>query len=92
MNDKYILSDQSILDSEHGVILYRIVALRTFETIERVIKKGTVGGYVCGYENLSQEGKCWIDDNAKIFGQARVLENAYVKGNAVISDDAEIFK
>ena len=78
------------MDSERGIVLYRIIAERTFETIERVIKKGSIGGYVCGYHNLSQDGMCWIDDNAKVFGQAHILENAYIKGNSIVSDDAEI--
>ncbi len=89
-NPKYRLSEQSILDMEHGVVLYRIVAQRTFESTERIIKKGSIGGYVCGYHNLSQDGKCWVDDNARIFGQARILENAFIKGNSTVSDDVEV--
>lgn len=87
---KYRLSEQSILDIEHGVVLYRIIAEQTFETIERVIKKGDIGGYISSYDNLSQIDKCWVDDNAKVLGQAKVLENAFLKGNCTVSDDAEI--
>ena len=69
---KYRLSEQTIMDMEHGVVLYRIIAERTFESIERIIKKGTVGGYVCGYHNLSQDDRCWVDDNAKIFQRIKL--------------------
>lgn len=88
--DKYALTDLTIIDEEKGISLYRIVALKNFDTILGHVKKGELGGYVCGEHNLSQKGNCWIYANGKASGQAMVLEEAIVCDFAVIQDDAEI--
>ena len=47
--------------------------------------------------NLSQEGDCWIADNAKVYGNARISgdaiisDNAKIYGNARISDNSKVF-
>ena len=58
--------------------MLRIVALKDFSNV----KKGDVGGLIEKEENLSQEGNCWVYDEATVSG------NAYVSGNAVIADCA----
>ena len=64
---------------------------------------GTLGGWIEKEENLSQKGMCWVDGNAKVFGDAvvkgdavvceyaRVYGNARVSGTAVVSDQAQVF-
>lgn len=79
MEKKYELTNESI--EYAGRKLYRIKALKNF----RYVKKGNIGGYVESERNLSQEGNCWIYDNAKVFGDARVY------GNAIVYDNAEIY-
>lgn len=66
--------------------LRRIRALRDIGSI----KKGTLGGWIESEENLSQEGDCWVGDNAKVFDEARVYEDAHVMDNAIIRDYAKI--
>lgn len=97
MEKKYKLTDE-IIDFE-GRKLHRIEALKDFSDV----KKGDKGGFVESEDNLSQDGDCWIHDdamvysNAKIFGNtiiygdARVFGNARVYGNARVFDNAKIF-
>ena len=65
----------------NGIKLYRIQALKDFGDV----KKGDIGGYVKSYDNLSQEGNCWV------FGNAKVYENAYIYGNAYIYENARVY-
>ena len=94
---KYKLTEETIKINVR--ILYRIEALKDFKDV----KKGDKGGYVEKEENLSQNGDCWVYDNARVFGNAvvcynaRVYGNAYVFGNAkvcqnaVVRDNAEVY-
>ena len=67
--------------------IFRIRALKDFEDV----KAGDVGGWVCSYNNLSQEGECWIYDEAKCLDEARVYDNAVMCGNAVMFGNAKMF-
>ena len=69
------------------VVLHRIKALRN---INRQVRKGDIGGWVHGPENLSKEGSCWIFDEAMCFGDAVVMHDAQVKHEATIYDNAVI--
>ena len=64
--------------------VYQIKALKDFADV----KAGDLGGYVASEENLSQEGNCWIYDNAMAIHDARVTDNAIVKDEASIRDKA----
>lgn len=76
-----------------GRELHRIRALHDFGTV----KKGDLGGYVQSEDNLSHKGFCWVANDAKVYGEARVSGNALVYndaevfGNARISGDAEVY-
>lgn len=76
---KYELTEETITISGH--ILHRIRALKDFSDV----KEGDLGGWVESEENLSQEGNCWIYDDAKIF------DNAVVCGNGVVKHKSECF-
>ena len=79
-----------------GREIYRIRALKDF----RNVRAGDVGGWVCSYNNLSQEGNCWIygnakcldnatvSDNAKMYDSSMMLGNAKMYDNAVMSDSS----
>lgn len=79
-NKKYELVETDF-KSENGKKLYRIKALKNFG---EDIKKGDLGGYVESEKNLSQNGDCWIFDNAT------VKDNSIVKDNAIVGDYARI--
>ena len=67
-------------------VLYRIRALKDFGNV----KAGDLGGFLENEDNLSHEGKCWVSDNARVFGNARISGNALVRGNARVVDNAKV--
>lgn len=87
--DKYIITNNTVKVFDH--ILYRIQAVSDFSDV----RAGDFGGYIEKESNLSQDGDCWIYDNAKVFDNGCVCDNAkirdYVKvyQNAKVCDNAE---
>lgn len=75
-----IRKDLSILPS-HGRPLYRI---------ER-ISSGELGGYIEDEHNLSQEGNCWIYEDAHVYLDAKVSGNARIFGNAKIHGNVMVY-
>lgn len=69
-----------------GRKLYRIRALKSFSDI----KCGDIGGYVENGKNLSQNGNCWIYNNAKVYDNGRIFDNAIIKNNAEVFDNASV--
>lgn len=95
LNQKYILveNDCCKIDCSYSeIILYRIKSLKDFADV----KAGTMGGFVQSYNNLSQDGDCWIYNNAKVYDKAFICDNAKIKnlaqvnGNSLIKDNAII--
>lgn len=73
-NKKYIiLKDEKIEDNFDW--LYRIQAIKDFGDV----KAGDKGGWVSGYHNLSQEGNCWIYDDACACDDSHVSDNAKLR-------------
>ena len=84
-----LVKSESIV--HNGRTLYRIRALKDFWTAPiKIVCKGDLGGYVETENNLSQEGYCWIYDNAKVYDDAKVLDDAVIYKNAEISGNAVI--
>jgi carbonic anhydrase/acetyltransferase-like protein (isoleucine patch superfamily) len=75
-----IIADPFFLD--RVLKIYRIKALRDIP--EHRVQKGDIGGYVTDKMTLSQQGECWIADNAIVHG-------ASVTGNAIVRDDAIVY-
>lgn len=73
-----------------GNELYKIVAAKTFETVEGYeVQAGETGGWIEKPENLDQDGQCWVADEAIVFGgSACVKDNALVADNAVCEGSA----
>ena len=82
---KYELTDNT--KTVNGVKLYQIQALKDFGNV----KAGDLGGWIEKEKNLSQEGDCWVYDNAQVFGNAQVSDNARVSDNAWVYDNAQVF-
>jgi len=82
--NKYKLTNETV--QHFGRTLHRIRALRDFGDI----KKGDLGGFVETVNKLSQEGNCWVYDDARVYGKARVSGKAQVYGDARVSDDARV--
>jgi hypothetical protein len=89
---KYVLSDETI---EYGdnkkYAFHRIKALKSFNCGDRFVKAGDLGGFVECEENLSQDGNCWIFDNAMCFFGASVRDDAMVYEDAKISGNSEVY-
>ncbi len=60
--------------------LHRIQALKT---INERVEAGELGGFVQSEQNLSQEGTCWIYDDAICCGEAVVKQDAELHDGAV---------
>lgn len=86
---KYKLTNETkVINNSRGKItLYRIEALKDFG----IVKKGYGGGFVQDESNLSHDGKCWVYQEACVFGKAKVYENAYVYGIARVFGKARVF-
>ena len=85
MEKKYKLTEETI--KVYDKTLYRIEALKDFNDV----KKGYKGGYIEKEENLSQNGNCWVYDNAKVFGNALVCEDAKIYDNAKVCGNVEVY-
>lgn len=81
---KYIFAKT---ENRHDLRLYRIKAIRDIPKFS--IKKGDLGGLVQTPLNLSQDGDCWLDEESKIIGNARVSGDAFIK-ESIVQDDAKI--
>ena len=73
-----VLRDESV--DYFGITLYRVKRL----------SDGLVGGFIESEANLSQEGSCFVYNDAKVSGSARVFESAEVSGLARVSGSAEV--
>ena len=82
---KYKLTENFIIRGNKK--LYQIQSLKNFSNVE----VGDLGGYIESEKNLSQEGDCWILDNAIVYGKAFVYGNAQVYGSAKVFGSAEVF-
>jgi len=70
--------------------MLRIIALKDFSDV----KKGDKGGLIAAERNLSQEGDCWVYENAKVggyYGYPEVSENAKICGNAKVTGFVQVY-
>ena len=59
-----------------GEKVYRIKALRDFDTTYKPVKAGDLGGWVQSEDNLSHEGNCWLFDDAAGYQNSKRTGNA----------------
>ena len=64
MEKKYELTEKTLAVDGH--VLHRIKALRDFGNV----KKGNIGGWIEGQENLSHDDDCWVFGDVRVFGEA----------------------
>lgn len=83
---KYILLHDQSLRLPNGHIVYRIKAVRDFDTV----RAGELGGYIEAEDNLSHDGYCWVGGDAIVYGDAEVKDDAFVGGLAYVGNYALI--
>ena len=68
--------------------------IRALQDVREDVHQGDLGGFVESERNLSQEGSCWIYDNALAGENSRVIEQSTLHwacralGSSIISGDA----
>ncbi len=76
---KYEFTGQS--ETRMDVVVRRIVRLHD----------GLIGGWIEKESNLSHECGCWVYDDATVFGNAVVAEEAQITWGAMVYGDAKVF-
>lgn len=54
------------------------------------LKDELIGGWIESPDNLSQDGKCFVYDSARVYGHAVVKDDAVVKGSATVCGDGVV--
>ena len=70
-----------------GVTLHRIRAIADFGDV----KAGDIGGWLESEDNLSQDDDAWVYGGARVCGDARVYGGALVYGDARVYGDALVY-
>ena len=88
--NKYKLTEETIT-TPGGAVLHRIQAVVDLKIADgTTVTAGARGGWVENECNLSQTGKAWVYDDARVYGKAHVSGNAMVYGGAEVYDNARI--
>lgn len=72
-------------------VLHQIVATRNFDSILTTIHEGDLGGWIESKMNLSNDGNCWVMDNAIVMNNSNVTGNAVVKGNSIVRGKVKVY-
>ena len=83
-NRKYEITNNTM--EFEGRELHRIRALKNFADVEA----GDLGGWVSNENNLSQEGCCWIYDEAKCMDNAKMYDNSRMCDSSEMRDSSEM--
>lgn len=73
-------------NTNKSVKVYRIIALKTFETVFGVVTEGSIGGYIQSESVLSQTDHSWVFNTAKVFGNAILIDSAVARQAHVFGD------
>ena len=86
-----LVKDDTIKAS--GKTLYRIKALKSFTRKNGgSVKSGELGGYIESEENLSQDGTCWVADDAIVYGKAKVIQDAIIYDSVMVYGEASVYE
>lgn len=93
---KYELTDETrkeVDDDGRTHILHRIKAIVPFgePDTDAYVAAGDLGGWIESEDNLSQEGNCWVYDDAMVYGNASVRGDANVYGESELRDNAQVY-
>lgn len=83
-----IVAERHIEVPEKGVSLFQIRALRDIPRWN--VRAGNFGGWIASEENLSQQGDCWVREDAYVADFAHVAGNALIGKGALVRDYAHV--
>lgn len=89
--NKFILAEEKrqiyIPATKSYIFLYRIEACKDIldPAGNLIVRSGEKGGWLQSENNLSQDGSCWVFDDAYVFDSARVSGDAIIKDYAKVS-------
>lgn len=83
-----------------GEICHRIIALKDIvdKKGEILVRKGQKGGYVVDRSNLSEDGTCWVYDDAVARQNSRVIQDAKLRdlaeayGSSTIGGNSQAYE
>lgn len=88
MDKKYELTDiKCYIGGNNPIILYRIRALRSFGNV----RAGDLGGFVQSEDNLSHAGTCWLFNDSKAYGAARIYGSARLYNQVCVSGAVQVY-
>lgn len=87
MSKKYELVKENTTTMDNAT-LYQIRSLIAIPEHEVAI--GTLGGFIEGEHNLSQESSCWIEEGSVVMGKATIKDGSIIHKGCVIKDKATI--
>ncbi len=56
-----------------------------------LLKQVILAGFIQKKDNLSHDGNCWVGDDAKVYGYAKVFGDAYIDNISDIYENACVF-
>jgi len=69
--------------------LYRIIALKDFESKGGLVREGEIGGFIQSEKNLSQNDSSWVAQMARVMDNVE-LKDSYVTNDAILFQNAKI--
>ncbi len=84
---RYTLLEDDFIEID-GVTLYRVQAL--IDNPFHGVTAGDKGGYIQCMENLAMNGSAWVADEALVYGQSHISENAIISGAARVFGSAQV--
>lgn len=93
-NKKYEFTGETrtVEINEITYVVKRIKALEPLDPpgMDGDVSVGDLGGWIESEDNLSEDGMCWVDEEAVVVGKAIVKDNAYVCGHSTVKGEAII--
>lgn len=90
-----VLKIKHPLKKDTTVELKRIIATKSFNITDSnnnivvSVKKYDIGGFVESINNLDESIPVWVDHSARVFDDAKLLENSYMRNNALLYGSAK---
>src|ERR1700720_202047 len=69
-----------------GTTLYRIRGVKDFGNV----KGGALGGFLQSERNLSHDGNCWVADDAQVYDEAVITDDAQIRGRGRVYDHGHV--